>query len=151
MNASTMKTSLHDILNRQIANWSVLYMKLHHYHWYVKGEPFFTLHMKFEELYTEASLHVDALAERLLALGGKPVATLSGVLEEASVRDASGGESAQQMVGTIVSDFVRLTAELKAGMQAAAAAQDETTGDLLLGIHAGLEKHVWMLNAFLGK
>ncbi len=47
---------LTESLNTQVANFSVLYMKLHNYHWYVKGENFFTLHVKFEELYTEAAL-----------------------------------------------------------------------------------------------
>ncbi|WP_028552672.1 Dps family protein [Paenibacillus sp. UNC451MF] len=146
-----MSANLNEILNRQIANWTVLHIKLHNFHWYVKGHQFFTLHTKFEELYTEAALHIDVLAERLLSLGGNPVATLKGSLQLASVHDADGGENAEQMVEKLVNDFRTLIEELKAGMKAAAEQQDETTGDLLLGIHAGLEKHVWMLNSFLGK
>ncbi|MDF2958486.1 MAG: ral stress protein [Paenibacillus sp.] len=146
-----MSEALNTILNRQIANWTVLHIKLHNFHWYVKGHQFFTLHTKFEELYTEAALHVDTLAERLLALGGKPVATLRGSLDLASVRDADGVETAEQMVEATVNDFRTVIDELKDGMKAAASLGDETTGDLLLGIHAGLEKHVWMLNSFLGK
>ena len=52
-------TKLHDILNKQISTWSVLYVKLHNYHWYVKGNQFFTLHVKFQELYEESTLHLD--------------------------------------------------------------------------------------------
>lgn len=146
-----MLLNLHETLNRQIANWSVLFVKLHNYHWYVKGQQFFTLHTKFEELYTEAAAHVDVLAERLLALGGQPVATMKGYLEQASVHDASGAETAEQMVQTIVEDFNVIIGELKAGMALAETEKDETTGDMLLGIHSSLEKHVWMLNSFLGK
>jgi len=146
-----MSTNLNEILNRQIANWTVLHIKLHNFHWYVKGHQFFTLHTKFEELYTEAALHIDVLAERLLSLGGSPVATLQGALKLASVQDAEGGEDAERMVEKLVQDFRVLIEELKAGMKAASEQRDETTGDLLLGIHAGLEKHVWMLNSFLGK
>ncbi|SDD14265.1 starvation-inducible DNA-binding protein [Paenibacillus sp. UNCCL117] len=138
------------VLNRQIANWSVLYMKLHNYHWYVKGSQFFTLHVKFEELYTEAALHIDELAERLLALGGAPVATMTESLKLASVKEASGGENAEGMVSAIIADFTVLIGELRQGMELAQEVQDETTGDMLLGIHAGLEKHVWMLKSFLG-
>ncbi|MDO3680204.1 Dps family protein [Paenibacillus ehimensis] len=145
-----MNEQLTVLLNNQIANWSVLYVKLHNYHWYVKGPQFFTLHTKFEELYTEAALHVDALAERLLALGGKPVATMSGSLRLASVREAEGEESAERMVAALVNDFTLIIGELKTGMKYAESVQDETTGDLLLAIHSSLEKHVWMLNAFLG-
>ncbi|KZE75886.1 DNA starvation/stationary phase protection protein [Paenibacillus elgii] len=145
-----MNEQLTVLLNNQIANWSVLYVKLHNYHWYVKGPQFFTLHTKFEELYTEAALHVDALAERLLALGGKPVATMSGSLRLASVREAEGEENAEQMVAALVNDFTLIIGELKTGMKYAESVEDETTGDLLLAIHSSLEKHVWMLNAFLG-
>jgi starvation-inducible DNA-binding protein len=146
-----MKSELTLAVNQQIANWSVLYIKLHNYHWYVIGPEFFTLHAKFEELYNEAALHIDELAERLLALGDKPVATMTGCLEISSVKEAEGGETASEMVASIVSDFSVLISELKKAMEIAEGANDETTGDLLLSIHASLEKHVWMLNSFLGK
>ena len=146
-----MANQLTDIVNKQIANWTVLYVKLHNYHWYVTGPQFFTLHEKFEELYNEAAGHIDALAERLLALGGKPVATMKGALEQASVKEATGTETAEQMVASIVGDFETMIGELKEGMDAADQAGDETTGDMLLAIHKELEKHIWMLKSFLGK
>lgn len=146
-----MNKQITDVLNKQIANWSVLYIKLHNYHWYVKGPQFFTLHTKFEEFYNEAALHTDELAERLLALGGQPVATMKDCLELSSVQEAIGSESAEQMVQSIIDDFRQIISELKEGMEIAEKANDETTGDMLLAIHTGLEKHVWMLNSFLGK
>jgi starvation-inducible DNA-binding protein len=146
-----MSKQLTDIVNKQIANWSVLYIKLHNYHWYVKGPQFFTLHEKFEQLYNEAALYIDELAERLLALGGAPVATMKECLEQSSVKEATGQETAEQMVATVVSDFETMIGELKEGMQVAEEVGDETTGDMLLGIHQSLEKHVWMLKSFLGR
>lgn len=142
---------LQDVLNKQIANWSVLYFKLHNYHWYVTGEQFFTLHTKFEELYNEAALHIDELAERLLALGGKPVASMKGCLEQSSIREAEGNESAQQMVQAIADDFEVLIGELKEGMNVASENHDDVTEDMLLAIHSSLEKHLWMLRSFLGQ
>jgi starvation-inducible DNA-binding protein len=146
-----MDNQLFNILNKQIANWSVLFIKLHNYHWYVKGNQFFTLHTKFEEFYNEASLHIDELAERLLAIGGQPVATMKECLEMASVQEANGNESADEMVQSISSDFSLLVGELKEGMSIAEQANDEITGDMLLAIHSSLEKHVWMLKAYLGR
>lgn len=137
------------ILNKQISNWSVLFIKLHNYHWYVKGPQFFTLHTKFEEIYNEASLHIDELAERLLAIKGQPAATMKEFLEISSVQEASGQESAEEMVQSLVSDFDTIIAELKEGMEAAGELDDETTGDMLLAIHQSLEKHNWMLRSFL--
>jgi len=145
-----MKT-IQEHLNRQIANWSILYIKLHNYHWYVTGTQFFTLHAKFQEFYEEAALHVDEIAERLLALRGKPMARMSDYLSNANIKEASGEESAEQMVDQLISDFTTVIGELKEGMEAADAAGDETTADMLLAIHTSLEKHVWMLSAFNGR
>lgn len=142
---------LEAFLNKHIADWIVLSVKLRHYHWNVAGEHFFTLHAKFEELYNEAAIHVDELAERLLALGRRPVSTMAGYLELASVREAEGYESAAEMVQAAAGDYTRMIAELKQGMDIAASVEDETAGDLLLAIRTGLEKKVWMMNAFLGK
>ncbi|WP_083955677.1 Dps family protein [Brevibacillus parabrevis] len=147
----TMSRPVTDVLNRQVANWSVLYVKLHHFHWYVKGPHFFTLHAKFEELYNEAATYVDELAERLLAVGGKPVSTMKSCIEQASIKEAAGGESADQMVQAVVSDFTTLIGELEEGITAAEAANDEATGDMFLGMSESLQKHVWMLQAYLGK
>ncbi|GLX70235.1 Dps family protein [Paenibacillus glycanilyticus] len=141
-------TQTNDVLNKQIANWSILYIKLHNYHWYVKGTQFFTLHVKFQEFYEEAALHVDELAERLLALKGAPVATMAEYLNIASIKEASGNESAHQMVEVLIADFSTVIGELKEGMEIAQGAGDETTADMLLAIHTTLEKHVWMLTAF---
>ncbi|XEC95464.1 Dps family protein [Paenibacillus tarimensis] len=143
-----MNNSIHEVLNKQIASWSVLYIKLHNYHWYVSGPQFFTLHAKFQELYEEAALHIDELAERLLALGGKPVARMSDYLAVSSVQDAKGDEMAEQMVDTIIADYTVLIGQLKDGIALAQEANDETTADMLLAIHTSLEKHVWMLKAF---
>lgn len=138
------------ILNKQIANWSVLFVKLHNYHWYVKGPHFFRLHEKFEELYGEAATYIDELAERLLALQGEPIATMKQFLETASIQEAKGNEDAKAMVSQLVNDFTTVIEESKEGMDIAESVGDETTADMLLAIHQSLEKHNWMLRSFLG-
>lgn len=60
--------NLENVLNQQIADFNVLYTKLHRFHWYVKGPQFFTLHEKFEEFYNETADYIDEYAERLLAI-----------------------------------------------------------------------------------
>ncbi|MED1479386.1 MULTISPECIES: Dps family protein [Bacillus] len=145
-----MSEKLLDVVNKQVADWTVLYVKLHNYHWYVKGKDFFTLHEKFEELYTETATYIDDLAERMLALNGQPVATMKECLEISSIQEAEGNESAEQMVKNLYDDFSNIAEELKRGMELAAEVGDETTGDMLLAIHQSIEKHNWMLKAYLG-
>ncbi|KWX85468.1 general stress protein [Paenibacillus riograndensis] len=142
-------TELHTALNRQTANWTLLGVKLHHYHWYVSGPQFFTLHAKFEELYTEAATYVDDLAERLLAIGGQPASTMTQYLALSDLKEATGGETAQEMVAQLVKDFAVVTGELKSTISAAEELGDQPTADLLIGIRTSVEKSAWMLNAFL--
>ncbi|HSO58568.1 MAG TPA: DNA starvation/stationary phase protection protein [Paenisporosarcina sp.] len=146
-----MSASLNKELNKQVATWSVMYTKLHNFHWYVKGPQFFTLHVKFEELYNEATLHMDEIAERLLTLGGKPVATLKEHLEQSDVTEATGKETTDQMVETLVTDFDKIMKSLKKGMDEAAKDEDDMTEDVLNAVYQSIEKHQWMLNAYLGE
>lgn len=71
-------------------------------------------------------------------------------LETASVKEANGNETAEQMVQSVYDDFTVIAEELKSGMDLADEVGDETTGDMLLAIHQNIEKHNWMLKAYLG-
>ncbi|MFF2911874.1 Dps family protein [Paenibacillus sp. NPDC057934] len=144
------QTELQAALNRQTANWTLLGVKLHHYHWYVSGPHFFTLHEKFEEFYNEAAGYVDELAERLLAIGGQPASTMKQYLALSGLEEARGGENAHDMVAELVKDFASIAEESKEAISAAEELGDQPTADLLIGIRSSVEKHAWMLNAYLG-
>lgn len=138
------------ILNEQLSDWNLLFVKLHNYHWNVKGSDFFTLHEKFEVLYNEAAVHIDEIAERMLALGAAPAGSFKEYLALSTLEEATGKENSREMVEQIVVDFKVLVASAKNGIDAAAEAEDDTTIDLLTQIHVALEKHVWLFTAFLG-
>ncbi|MGM0751584.1 MAG: Dps family protein [Bacillota bacterium] len=135
-------------LNKQLANWNVLYTKLHNYHWYVTGPEFFTLHEKFEEYYNEAGNYIDEVAERILTIKGKPIATLKEYLETATIEESNGKESPVEMVDALVNDFKQIVNDSKKIIEAAEDSQDQPTADLFIGIKTSLEQHIWMLNAF---
>lgn len=141
--------SVESALNQQVANFSVMYMKLHNYHWNVNGEHFFTLHAKLEELYDEFAGHMDDLAERVLALGSRPVGTLKQCLEMSSLDEATDNESTADMVKQVAKDFEILCKELREGIEIAEGNADAPTADMLTGIAASLEKHGWMLRAYM--
>ena len=139
-----------NILNQQLSDWNLLFAKLHNYHWNVKGGDFFTLHDKFEVLYNEAALHIDEIAERILALGATPAGSLKEYLELSTLSEATGQENSREMVRQIIADFKTVVANAKEGIELAGDARDETTVDLLTQIHVALEKHIWLFTAFLG-
>lgn len=143
-------TSLEQILNRQVANLNVLYVKIHNFHWYVKGEQFFSLHVKFEELYNDVTLQMDEVAERLLTIKGSPAATMKEYLELATIQEATGKEDPRGMVQSLIEDFATVSEELTEGIELAEESKDQPTSDLLIKVRGDLEKHQWMLRSFLG-
>ncbi|KAF0824126.1 Dps family protein [Cytobacillus firmus] len=142
---------LHEALNVQIANWSVLYTKLHRYHWFVKGPLFFTLHEKFEELYNEAAEVVDEAAERLLAIGGSPAASLKEFLSITTLEESNGEKKAEDMVAALASDYKQIKEQLISLAQLAEEQEDQVTGDFAIGLMEKLDTHIWMLQAYLGE
>ncbi|MFZ7944952.1 MULTISPECIES: Dps family protein [Bacillaceae] len=141
--------TIEQVINQQIANWNVLYTKLHQFHWYVKGPHFFTLHAKFEELYDEAAATIDEFAEQLLANGGSPISTLKESLQLATIKETNDKLTADEMVQAVIKDFSIIIDELKTGMTVAEQNDDEVTSDMFLGLMGKLEKHNWMLKSFL--
>ncbi|MCM3707167.1 MULTISPECIES: Dps family protein [Cytobacillus] len=142
---------LHEALNIQIADWSVLYTKLHRYHWFVKGPLFFTLHEKFEELYSEAAEVVDEAAERLLAIGGTPAASLTEFLSITTLEESNGEKKAEDMVAALASDYKHIKEQLISLAQLAEEQEDQVTADFAIGLMEKLDTHIWMLQAYLGE
>ena len=137
-------------LNQQVANWTVAYTKLHNFHWYVKGPNFFSLHTKFEELYNEASQYVDDLAERILAIGGNPIGTLSECLDKSIVNEAGKHYSAEEMVEELSKDFSKISKQLEQAIEVAGSASDDVSEDMFIGMQTSVDKHNWMLQSYLG-
>jgi starvation-inducible DNA-binding protein len=144
-----MNNQLVNLLNQEVANLGVLYTKLHNFHWFVEGKLFFQLHAKFEELYDEMTEHFDEVAERILMLEGRPVATLREFLELATVKEATGKETTEEMIRSVLADFELLNKEFSEGITLGEEAGDDVTVDLLTGLKASFQKHIWMLKTVL--
>lgn len=143
---------LHGILNKQVANFSVLFTKLHNHHWYVRGLEFFRLHELFEEYYDEVNELYDEFAERLLTIGGKPASTMKEYLGLTSLKEVTKKElKSEAMVADVLADFETIIGELKDGVTIAQELGDEETADLFISTTAALEKHAWMLRFALNK
>lgn len=141
---------LHEKLNVFVANQTVLYTKLHNLHWYVKGPQFITLHAKFEELYDHTTEVMDEVAERMLALGARPVANLKDALALATIKELEDKDiDGAKAVEVLIADLQLLNKDAKELRELAGEAEDPATEDLFVGYIAEYEKTIWMLNALL--
>ncbi|MED1201749.1 Dps family protein [Heyndrickxia acidicola] len=144
--------SLINFLNQELSNIAVMYIKLHRYHWFIKGKHFFTLHTFFEELYTEMAEDLDVLAERILAIGGKPLATMAKFLDEASLAEAQADDEEKEIFSVLIEDYTQMIKEMKeTGFGLAEEANDQPTIDLFNDLQGRYEKHLWMFRAYLAK
>jgi len=141
-----------NFLNQLLSNQFVMYVKLHRYHWFVKGKHFFQLHEKFEEMYNQFADDLDEVAERILMIGGKPLATMSKYLEESTLVEANADDTEKEIIEQLLEDYKQLAAEIKdQGIKLANENEDEPTLDILIGLQNEYEKYIWMLSAYQNK
>ncbi len=142
---------LTDKLNDLLANFHIYYQNIRGFHWNIKGADFFQLHPKFEQLYTDALVSIDEIAERILTLGGKPRHAFSSFLETAAIKEVKDVSDSQATVKATVSNLTSLITMEREILTVASEASDEGTIALISEYIKNHEKEVWMLNAWLNK
>ena len=141
-----------DLLNDYLANYHIHYQKLRGCHWNIKGQNFFTLHVKFEELYTNAQLTIDEIAERVLTLGKPPHSRFSDYINESRIQEINTiGMQDLAMVDALLDDMAKLIELERELLELSANAGDDGTNDMVNRFMQFKEKNTWMLRSFAGK
>ncbi|MDQ7918209.1 DNA starvation/stationary phase protection protein [Mesonia sp. MT50] len=135
-------------LNILLADYHLYYQKLRNYHWNIVGESFFYLHEKFEEMYDEAMLKIDEIAERILTLRYQPTSNFSEYLKLSNLKESASEKSDKQMVHELLEDHGKLLAQMSKVVETADKGGDEGTIDLIGAYIRELEKTSWMLDAW---
>ena len=143
-------SQLADKLNTLLANYPIFYMNVRGYHWNVKGQQFFELHTKFEELYTDLLTKVDEVAERILTLGHQPVHAYSDYVRMSSIEEDKNVQDGEACVRGILKGYQVLIERQREILSLASDADDEGTASMAGDYIREQEKTVWMLNAYLG-
>lgn len=141
---------LADALNDLLANYQIFYMNVRGYHWNIKGQNFFELHMKFEELYNDLLVKVDEIAERVLTLGHRPAHAYSSYIERSEVSERKDVANGKEAMEDIVESFAKLITKQRNLLRLAGDAEDEGTASLMSDYIAEQEKTVWMYRSYLG-
>lgn len=136
-------------LNNLLANYSVFYQNTRGYHWNIKGEKFFELHLKFEELYNDLLLKIDEVAERILTLGHTPEHSYSRYSMLSSIKESDKVSDGIMAVNQILDAFKEIILLQREILTLSAEADDEGTNALMSDYIRMQEKLVWMYSAFL--
>jgi len=136
-------------LSRLLADSYTVYLKTHNYHWNVTGPMFTTLHTMFMTQYTELSLAIDEIAERIRSCGAFAPGSYAEFQKLSKVKDPKGRVTATAMLETLVADQEVVGDAARAVIKAAEKAGDQASADLAtrrLDVH---EKNAWMLRSHL--
>jgi len=132
-------------LNTLLAEYQLYYQKLRNFHWNVVGQNFFDLHVKFEEMYEDARVKIDDIAERILTLRHTPLSNFTEYLAESRIKEADKDLKDTDMVSALLGDHSQLIQTMNQVIKTASEHDDEGTIDLIGAYIRELEKVSWML------
>jgi starvation-inducible DNA-binding protein len=136
-------------LNALLANYSIFYQNSRGYHWNIKGEKFFELHLKFEELYNDLFTKIDEVAERILTLGYTPLHSFSEYKSISTIGESEKVTDGRKAVSEILEAFRTLLLMQRELLELSADAGDEGTNALMSDYIREQEKLVWMYSSYL--
>lgn len=145
-NSDKLSVSLNDLL----ASYQVLYMNVRGFHWNIRGNQFFELHLKFEELYTDLQDKVDELAERILTLNAQPLHSFVDYIERSQIQPIKNASDAKSTVSGVLSGLQSLLVQQRETLRQASELGDEGTVAIIGEYIKQQEKLVWMYGAYLG-
>ncbi|MEE1898464.1 DNA starvation/stationary phase protection protein [Flavobacterium rakeshii] len=135
-------------LNILLSNFQVYYQNLRGIHWNIRGKRFFDLHVKFEELYNDAQLKIDMIAERVLTLGGTPLHTFEDYIKNNRLqvgKNVSKDVDAVQLIMTSLSDLLKIERVI---LDESDKINDEGTNSMMSDFITEQEKTIWMMKAW---
>ncbi|MEQ5789496.1 DNA starvation/stationary phase protection protein [Muricauda sp. NFXS6] len=146
-----ISSDLSDKLNQLLANYQIFYMNARGFHWNIKGEKFFELHAKFEELYNDSLVKIDEIAERILTLGFTPLHNYADYSELSKIKAAKNVTSGREAVQAILNGYEVLLPLERELLEMSGDSNDEGTNALMSDYIREQEKLIWMYSAFLNK
>ena len=142
---------LSEKLNELLANYQIFYMNARGFHWNIKGEKFFELHLKFEELYNDSLIKIDEIAERILTLGSTPLHTYADYSSLSKIKAAKNISNGKEAIQKILEGYEVLLPLERELLEMSGDSNDEGTNALMSDYIREQEKLIWMYSAYLNQ
>jgi len=138
------------LLNEQLAANFDLQSQVKQAHWNVKGIHFYPMHLLFDQLAEHLAELTDEIAERVTAIGGYATGTVRMAAENSTLPEIPVDiNDGVEYVKALVDRYSIYGSNLRAGIDAADAAGDADTADLLTEASRIVDKDLWFLQAHL--
>ncbi len=138
-------------LNQLLSDFHIYYQNVRGFHWNIKGSNFFELHVKFEELYSEALTNIDEIAERILTIGGQPLHTFEDYQKISNLKVYKGVSQDKETVNALLDPLQALIDQESKAKAIAGGIEDNETEDMMIGLINVQQKTSWMFRSWLGK
>ena len=143
-----------DALNKLLADQFMLLAKSWNFHWNVVGPSFGSYHKFLEEIYETAFNNVDDVAERIRALGGRPLGSMKSYLEKTRIKDYPYEEKLPDALGmfkALLDDYETIIREIGEDLKnlESQKVMDEGTMSYLQDMSYRMGKTAWMIRAHL--
>ena len=136
-------------LNQVLADSYALLSLTHLAHWNVEGPGFFALHAAFQTQYEELFMAIDEIAERIRSLDAYAIGGLGKLAQVARMEEFAAPLAQEDYVRMLIAGNEKLVADAAQAREAAGAANDQETQDLMVGRITIHQKTIWMLRSFL--
>ncbi len=136
------------LLQERLSDTIDLMLQAKQAHWNVTGRNFIALHELFDRVFTDTGVYVDALAERIVQLGGIAKGTVRESAKHSSLPEyplniSSGTKHVAELAhaiafyGELVRKAIKVCTDLK----------DANTADLFTEVLRGADKNLWFVEA----
>ncbi len=142
-----------ELLNRLVANTSVLLMQTLHYHWNITGPEFNDYHKLLDDQYNMLFQDLDVVAERVRAVGGFALGSMKEMIKHADLKEDTGAcPKPKQIITNLLKQYERHMSQIREGI----ILLEEETSDfgskkMLEDFLEKYEKTAWMFRSLLGK
>lgn len=137
-------------LNLLLSDLHIYYQNTRGFHWNIKGKRFFELHAKFEELYNEALINIDEIAERILTIQGQPLHSFESYLETSTIKPVINMSQDEEIVKSLLNQLDQLVKQENTIKELAASEEDSETEDMMIALINAQEKTMWMFRSWMG-
>lgn len=139
-----------NLMNKYVANLSVLNVKLHNLHWNVTGENFEQAHVFLERLYDDLFIKFDEAAERVKMLRAFPAASLKEYLAITDIEELdSKFYSVNESLTIAAQEYEGLISLAKEVRKIADQNDDFITVSLMEDHITIYEKELWFIHSTL--
>ena len=139
------------LLNRILADTTILYALYKKHHWLVAGPTFYQLHLLFDKHAEEQLEIIDLVAERVQSLGGIAVGDPRHAAELTRIeRPPNGAEEVPAMISRLLDAHETIIIAVRDGVEKTEKSGDWGSNDVLMSdVLRRNELQVWFLSEHL--